>query len=131
MRKIVRIVALMLVIVLAAGAVGCGEKKAKIPEHMSEPVYNYGKKAVEIIDDYLDFKITTEEAHQKIQDLMEMEEALPNPKGDNGINERAVRSSITSKVLSLYSSTMSKKDSLDKVIAKRNELAKTLGLKER
>ena len=62
MQKIVRIVVLLLVIVLAAGAVGCGEKKPKIPEGMNESVYNYGVRAVEIADEFLDFKITKNEA---------------------------------------------------------------------
>lgn len=130
MRKIVRVLAIVLVIVMATSSAGC-DKKSKIPDHMSEPVYNYGKKSVEIIDEYLDFKISTEEAHEKLQALMDMEDALPKHTGENEVSERANRSMVISHVMQLYLSTMSKKDSLDVVTTKRNELAKLLGLKER
>ena len=130
MKKIVRVLTLFLVTVMVASSIGC-DKKSKIPDHMSEPVYNYGKKAIEITDEYLDFKISTEEAHEKLQSLMDMEDALPKHAGENEVSERAKRSMVISHVMQLYLSTMSKKDSLDVVTTKRNELAKLLGLKER
>ena len=130
MKKIVRVVALVLVIVMAASTAGC-ERKPKIPDHMSEAVYNYGNRAVEIIDAYLDFKISTEEAHERLQALIDMEDALPKHTGENEVIERSNRSRVVSCVAQLHLSTMSKKDTLDVVTAKRNELAKLLELKER
>lgn len=133
MQKIVRIVVLLLVIVLAAGAVGCGEKKPKIPEGMNESVYNYGVRAVEIADEFLDFKITKNEAEQKFKDLQTMENNLPNPQGENAVSERALRSRVISNTSILYSDIRGFYDTvdLDAVEASRNKLAKLLGLKER
>lgn len=133
MRKIVRIVVLLLVIILAVGAVGCGDKKPKIPEGMNESVYNYGVRAVEIADEFLDFKITKSEAEQKFKDLQTMEDNLPNSQGENAVSERALRSRVISNTSILYSGIRGFYDNvdLDAVKANRNKLAKLLGLKER
>ena len=140
MRRIVRVVALVLVIIMAAAMVGCKKEEVqmKLPENVSEPLFNYGMKAIEIADDVCDFKITESEALEKIKALMKTEDALPEH--EQGSRDNAMDSIIKNYVAMIYAALSSKPETVteitgksvtEEITAARNVIAKVLGLKER
>lgn len=104
--------------------VGCSGK----PSGMSEAYYNYGKRALEIVDGYLDLKKTASEAYDELKELDRIEETLQEPTG--------VDSSVSVYVLCLNVDLLSVSSGYgtadyDDVLEGRNNLAKTIGEKLR
>lgn len=120
---------LMLVVLLCCLLAGCGGGR---PSDLSDAHYQYGKRALEIVDDCLDYDIDLDTAYNKIKKLEEMEDTLPpagTTEGGSAANF-AVESDvliISSKIsiLRLGSGDMSE------LLNKRNDLAKDIGEKTR
>ena len=68
-RQILTILFVILLILLC----GCESK----PGDISEQHYNYGMKALEIADQYLDYKMTADEAASALNELLKREDELP------------------------------------------------------
>ena len=93
---------------------------------MSEQHEKYGRKALEIVDAYLDFDITIEEAESKLDALRKAESTLPESteKEKNGNNF------VTADVSNLYFNfnlAKFKGDFTINVLDQRNNLAELLG----
>ena len=140
MRKIVQIVALVLVIALAVSSVGCKKKDVQknLPENVSAPLYNYGTMAIEIADDMIDSKITKSIALERIKALMEAEDTLPTH--EQGSRDNAMDSIVKNYVAMIYAALTSEEETvidvtgrsvMEEIIADRNILAKVLGVGER
>ena len=92
------------------------------PKNVSEPFYNGGKKIVEIIDQYLDFDISADEAHSKIESIRN---SLPSEEGS--FDEKM----ISSDAYLLCSYLWHKSPDYNKILETRNELAERLNISAR
>jgi len=110
----------------------CGQGKEQKPENISEAHYNYGLKALEIVDSYLDFDSTSEEAQEKMDALIKEQGNLPETefKDANHLKNSNVEHHITMLSYSL-SKVSYGKGTYDDVLSKRNDLAKVLNEKDR
>ena len=126
MRKIVQIVALMLVIILAAGAVGCGEPKR--PKGVEDDLYEYGKSVIAMLDGFLDGDITAKEVSEEWTNRIPIEAGLmdEHPKGTV---EQQVNWDVVHYVISATYQIESK--SQDEILEVRNAIAKMIGVKPR
>lgn len=127
MRKIVQIVALVLVIVMAASGVGCGEPKR--PEYISDRLFQYGSKAIEIIDDYLDRKIDQKEAKDELQKIEVRGRIIQEQDHEEGTHEHTYDTLVTSKVWYIRSSL--EYNTRSEILEDRNDLADMIGVKPR
>ena len=117
------------VLVMALVLTGCSEGK---PSNISEAHYKYGLKALEIVDEYLDFNITAKNAREKIDALTNESDSLPKTefKSPDHAKNFGVESGVT-----LLSYELLKIDtgsgSYDDLLEQRNELAELLNEKKR
>lgn len=72
-------VLLILLAVFTTVVTSCGGK----PSTISDEHYQYGKKAIEIIDSYLDYDIDADAAHQQLEKLTERKGTLPQTEFDD------------------------------------------------
>lgn len=125
-RHISSIIATLLLISLC----GCGNSINNI----SEQHYNYGMKALEIIDQYLDYKTTADDAASALNELLKREDELPETEfGDNDhannyhveINTYLICREIERQSYSADAETF------ESIKEMRNSIASALGEKER
>ena len=128
MRRIVRVVALVLVIIMAASSVGCGEPKR--PEHVSDRLFQYGSKAIEIIDDYLDRKIDQKEAQDELRRLDGRGWDIREHDHEDGTLEHTLDILITYQVERIKDSSF-KYSTRSEILKERNDLAEKIGVKPR
>lgn len=82
MKKALLILAVLLCLIFS----GCGGGR---PKDLSDAHYQYGKRALEIVDDCLDFTIDLDTAYDKLEQLQELEDTLPpagSTEGGNAAN---------------------------------------------
>lgn len=122
-----RIIVLVLAVALLLTA--CSAKsKTKWP--MSKQHEKYGRKALEIADQYLDYDLTAEEAYKKIDALCDSEGTLPEPKdSDEKFGDDIVKISVSNLRYEIRSAYYDKE--ADGVLDQRNDLAELLGEKSR
>lgn len=122
-----RLLYCLIVICLCAGlATGCG--KSKIPEDMSEGVYNCGVKAIEVIDQFLKADLTIDEASEKLEDLNEQADALSSDDSRQDLNVCIELNYINVVVFRNLTKSTHVKTTADDVKDARNALASLLGL---
>lgn len=126
MRKIVQIVVLVLVIVMTASGVGCGEPKR--PKGVEDDLYEYGKSVIEMLDGYLDGDITAQDVSEEWTNRIPLEASLmdEHPKGTL---EQQVNWDVVHYVISATYQVESK--SKDEVLEGRNAIAKMIGVEPR
>lgn len=121
---IVAIILIMIIVIISVMQIASFIKENT--SNASENYYNAGKRVIQIVDDYLDFKLTSDEAEEQ---LREIKDRLP----DVDISSDAEHENwlIESEVSILYYdfSLMSSQDS--DILEDRNELADTLKLPQR
>ena len=120
---------ILLVLITVLMLAGCSSK----PDDVRDEVYNAGVKALEIIDGYIDFEITKEDAHDEIDDIHDRVEALYVEKKydtmeEFSYNETHIKFSINSIGRSV---SIGSRDSVEKTIKHRNDLAEELNKKAR
>ncbi len=106
---------------------GCGGGGK--PGDVSEKYYNYGLKALEIIDSYLDYEISTEEAYSKLNDLTDRKRSLGDYVHDKDLHVVIYVSSAELEVSEIERGVWSA--SLDELIEDRNNIAEAVGAKKR
>ena len=125
-RQILTILSVILLIFLC----GCESK----PGDISEQHYNYGIKALEIADQYLDYKMTADEAASALNELLKREDELPETEfGDTNhannyhveINTYLICRNIERQSYSADTETF------NSIKETRNSIARALGEKER
>lgn len=111
---------------LAVALSGCQKTKWK----MSKQHEKYGRKALEIVDAFLDYDITIDEAISKLDDLVLTEKTLPEAKNDD---EETGNTFIVYGVRNLQSGLSLAKIRKDtsNVVDLRNSIAEDLGEKKR
>lgn len=102
---------------------------------MTEQHEKFGRKALEIADAYLDFEITADEAYQKISDIYDAKDSLPEGTSDQKTGNLLVESDVFL-LESAFWAVKVKNSGLatavdSDVLGRRNKLAETLGLKTR
>lgn len=102
---------------------------------MTEQHEKFGRKALEIADAYLDFEITADEAYQKISDLYDARDSLPEGTSDQKTGNLIVESEVfllesAFWAVSVKNSGLATAVDSD-VLGSRNKLAETLGVKAR
>ncbi len=110
-----KIVSILLVILILGCFVGC----ESIPEGMPEYTYKLGVEALDVTDQYLDLKITKNEAKNRLDELSDRLNGL----GNSDLQTSFVWSDINSicwELIQLDSSDI-------EIITLRNQLAETLG----
>lgn len=126
MRKVVAMICIIGCIFICA----C----SSVPNGMSEQHYQYGLKVLEIIDQYLDYDISAEEAYQRITDTEKRSNELPN--SDFGDDDNEGNFDIEFNV-TMTSYAMMKvmhdptQDNYKELLSQRNKLASCLGKKSR
>lgn len=117
---------MLLILVLLSGCAG------KKPDDISEAHYKYGLKALEIVDNYLDFESTAKEAHTEMQKLIKEREGLPETdiKNPHHAKNTAVESQISTLSAQLLWLDLDR-GSYDTLLEKRNDLAEKLNEKKR
>ena len=120
------IVALILVLILAFAMTACSSTKYP----MSEQHEKYGRKALEIVDAYLDFDLTAEEAYKKLDSLCDAEGTLPEPKNkDEEHGDTMIRLTVSNLRYDLRKAYYDGKT--DGILEQRNKIADLLGVKQR
>lgn len=109
---------------------GCGGK----PSNISDEHYQYGKKAIEIIDSYLDYEIDADEAYQQMKNLSARKETLPQTEfgdkthsADFGVEVGVSNADFYLLELRYNPSN----EHLQKLIEARNRIADEIGMKQR
>ena len=128
MLKIRKIVALVLALVLVTGLVACSGRKA------SDKAISVGKEALEVVDGYLDRKISSADAREKLDSLKTDMEYVNDLSSDdkNKIPDFFVQSDLLILSSSILTDGLSGTDeTYAKVLKARNELAKNIGEKAR
>lgn len=117
------------ILILALVLTGCSKGK---PNDISEAHYKYGLKALEIVDEYLDFNITAKNAREKIDALTNESDSLP--KTEFKSPDHAKNSGVEHEV-TMLSYELLKIDNgsgtYDDLLEQRNELAELLNEKKR
>lgn len=130
--KIIIIGSIVLALALLLILVFCGKNDK--PKDISEQHYQYGLKAIEIADAYLDYDISAKEARSQLKSLISRENELPDTEwGDpthlNGYQVEFYTSLMDAAfVPAMYSSSS---DSYDDIVEYRNEIAGYIGKKKR
>lgn len=127
MKKVTCFIAIIL---FAATFMLSGCEKAKI--NISAEHYNYGKRAVEIADQFLDYKISAREAYNQLEILMDRRDELP----DFDINDpnRANNSFLETDTLLMWCNIPlyeGSSGSYGEVLKYRNRIATAIGERER
>ena len=130
--KVIIIGSIVLALALLLILVSCGKNDK--PKDISEQHYQYGIKAIEIADAYLDYNISAKEARSQLNSLMSREDELPDTEwGDpTHLKDSGVEfySSLMDSVFmrAIYSSSS---DSYNYIFEYRNEIAEYIGEKKR
>jgi hypothetical protein len=108
-----RFIALLLVGVMALSLAGCGK-----PAGMNQEIYDYGQEAVKVTESYLNGGMAAETAYDRLDFVYDkMNAVATTPKDLNArFDDDLVRSTVlilSSKFLSVLSSSDSDKDALD------------------
>ena len=119
---------------LAVALSGCQKTKWK----MSKQHEKYGCKALEIADAYLDFDLTIEDAYEKINDLCDANDTLPDGTEEEELGNLSIETDVMAlqsaffhaKLRSSGLTGLASNDAVD-ILTARNELAETLGVKAR
>lgn len=102
---------------------------------MTEQHEKFGRKALEIADAYLDFEISAEEAYQKLSDLYDAKDTLPEGTSDQKTGNVLVESEVFLLQSAFYGAKMKNSGFAtavgSDVLERRNTLAETLGVKAR
>jgi len=121
-------IALLLIFALILSLVGCGGK----PNGIRKGVYNLSLAILSTSDQYLDFKITADEAYEKINKLYERFNEFEDVENlSTQINEMSIKVCLhdlnnTFRLLIWYG-----EKSYDNILEKRNNLAVKLNEKTR
>lgn len=124
-----RLVLITTAFLITLSLFGCGESTP-----ISEQHYSYGKKAVEIVDQYLDYKISAAEVSSSLSELQKREDELPEHEyGDDDhannyhveINTFLVSRKIENQKYSPSS------ESYTDILELRNKIAEAIGEKTR
>ena len=116
-----RLTAIILLLVILLALCACGK-----PDNISNEAYTLGQKAVQIADDYLDFKISQDEAIEQMSEISKRFDTIP---GD-GESDVLVKLNFSTLNLSIaFVDTKSFDDG--KVKDARNSLADTLGMRRK
>ena len=124
--SVVLVFALLLLLLL-------GGKNDK-PKDISQQHYQYGLKAIEIADAYLDYDISAKEARSQLENLTSREDELPDTEWEDPTHLNGYQVEFyaflmkTEFVQAMYSSSS---DSYDDVVKCRNEIAEAIGKKKR
>lgn len=118
----------ILFVMLASLLAGCGGTKA------SDKAVSIAKSAISVTDDYLDGKISSSEAGRKL-DILEVQMDYVDDM-DHNDKHKAADLGISVDILLISSSIIDDgyygtSDTYNKVVEKRNDLAKEAGLKKR
>ncbi len=119
-----RLYSVISILIVATILFGCGK-----PSDVSTAHYNYAKKAIEIADAYIDYKISAEEADLQMDELFRRADELPDDDG-----EAASDIVFYISLLSLSLTTANLKPSskgLDNIIYYRDEIADVISVKRR
>lgn len=122
-----RIVSMLLLLTVVFSLSSCGR-----PSDVDEQHYNYGKKAIEIADKYLDYEISAQEAYNLIDDLRRREDELPDDDDRFSTNSHVetLVSLIYFNLNSLndrYISSSTAKEKYQELLEHRNILSEELG----
>lgn len=125
-----RLVCFTLITCLIVTLVGCTST------HVSNQHLNYGKKAIEIVDQYLDFEISIEEAYAKIEELVDRRDELPDTDYDdptyfNNFWIEEYTFSISMNLFQLAYEIGSETEQMEYLLANRNEIAEYIGVQKR
>lgn len=124
MRKAALIV---LILTLSVFLVSCNND-------ISTEHFQYGKKAIEIIDGYLDYTIDVDEAYAQLKKLEERSSALPQTEFNDKTHASNydVETYVTFACHELFYLQMNgNNENLKELVDDRNEIAKTIGAKRR
>ena len=105
-----------------------------MPSDISSAHYTYAQKAIEIVDEYLDFNITVEEAYEKISELHEREETLPDTDYDDPThaNDFSIEATVSIIDFNLFQLKLDpSSDEQSELLENRNELAELIGAKKK
>lgn len=121
---------LLLVIVFCMMLSSCNS----VPNDVSSEHCSYARKAIEIVDEYLDYIITAEEAYKKISELRDREDTLPDTEFEDPTHCKDF--SIEVKVSSIDYNFFTLKyhpsaDEQSKLLENRNDLAGLIGEKKK
>lgn len=100
----------------------------------SKKAISVAENAIQVVDDYLDGKITATAANDKLKELKKEMEYVDTLTSDdkNKASDFSISTSLTTLSSSILSdSYKSSDDTYDKIVDGRNSLAKKAGLKER
>jgi len=108
----------------------CGEKKEKI----SDQYVQYSKKIIEISDQFLDYDLSADEAHDKLKELTERESELTE--AEPGTDEYFAGSTIQNctwriNMALLRADTAPSAEHNNTIKDERNKLAELIGEKKR
>ncbi len=127
-----RYLSVLLAVCLCCGLLaGCGGKSGEKPENMNQEIYNYGVKAVDAIDSFLEADITAEEAEEKLSSL--------SKSADSVSSEEVIDSSVQASLNLLEAQLRGisyddlsddvESEDLSKLREARDSLKKTLNIK--
>ena len=128
--KAKRCFAMPLLLIMLSILIGCSSKL----DNVSDEHYQYGMKAIEIVDSYLDYDIDAEEAYNKVDELMGRADTLPN---ENISSATCVMDTCIECDVSLIKYKFSdlhwhpSNENLEKLKEYRNSLAEYLNLNKR
>lgn len=109
---------------------GCGGK----PNNISDEHYQYGKKAIEIIDSYLDYENNADEAYQQIESLVSRKDTLPQTEFEDKTHNADFGVEVgvfDADVYLLFLSINPSNEYLQKLIKARNRIAEEIGMTQR
>lgn len=126
MRRLIFIVCLFALL----SCLGCSADGK--PTDISEGHYNYGIRALEIADGYLDFEVTAESAFESMELLVSEAAVLPTSEFGDVSHEKnsAVEHHVTMMSHDLMAAKFDK-GSYDDLLEERNQLAEVVGKPKR
>lgn len=116
-----RITALFIAAIILVSICGCVK-----PDNISDEAYKLGRQAVQIADDYLDFKINQDEAIDRMSEISKRFDSIP---GD-GKSDYLVKLTFSTLNLSIAFADTKSFDDGD-VKDARNSLAEEIGMRTR
>lgn len=119
---------LVLCAIIIVSFVGCTSKPKASENHQK-----IGKEVIDVVDDCLDLKITTDDAKQRIDGLYSEIDKLPKSEDTSAsVSETLITGHVLQIEINLSNISFEyTEDELNNLIDNRNELAKELGLKNR
>ncbi len=97
---------------------------------MSNQHYQYGLKVLEIVDQYLDYDISAEDAYNQLGEVIQRDDSLPD--AEYGSNESLGNLKVESEAIFMHSHLLDLKyesttEDYESLLQSRNELAGVLG----